>query len=70
MGVWKACKAKRVLAALRRIGWTEAAQQGSHVRLERKGYAPYTFAFHDKDEIGPVMLAMIAKKTGLGPEDL
>jgi hypothetical protein len=31
---------------------------------------PYTFAFHDRQEIGPVMLAKIAKRTGLRPEDL
>jgi predicted RNA binding protein YcfA (HicA-like mRNA interferase family) len=30
----------------------------------------YTFAFHDSDEIGRVMLAKIARKTGLKPEDL
>jgi len=28
------------------------------------------FAFHDDEEIGPKMLARIAKKTGLRPEDL
>jgi hypothetical protein len=28
------------------------------------------FAFHDNEEIGPRMLARIAKKTGLKPEDL
>jgi predicted RNA binding protein YcfA (HicA-like mRNA interferase family) len=28
------------------------------------------FAFHDKDEIGPKMLARIAKHTGLEPKDL
>ena len=32
--------------------------------------SPYTFAFHDGDEIGPAMLARIAKETGLKPEDL
>jgi len=31
---------------------------------------PYVFAFHDRDEIGPVMLARIAKRTGLSPNDL
>lgn len=34
------------------------------------GWADYVFAFHDKDEIGPVMLGRIARKTGLRPEDL
>jgi hypothetical protein len=28
------------------------------------------FNFHDGEEIGPRMLARIAKHTGLGPEDL
>ena len=28
------------------------------------------WAFHDSEEIGPPMLARIAKKTGLTPEDL
>jgi hypothetical protein len=28
------------------------------------------FAFHDNEEIGPRMLARIAKRTGLTPNDL
>jgi len=28
------------------------------------------FAFHDREEIGPRMLARIAKHSGLHPEDL
>jgi hypothetical protein len=28
------------------------------------------FAFHDGDEIGPKMLARLAKHTGLRPDDL
>jgi hypothetical protein len=28
------------------------------------------FAFHENEEIGPRMLARIAKRTGLKPEDL
>ena len=39
-------------------------------RLRRHGWANYTFAFHDDDEVGPGLLAQIAKKTGLQPEDL
>jgi predicted RNA binding protein YcfA (HicA-like mRNA interferase family) len=45
-------------------------KKGSHRRLKRSGWANYTFAFHDSEEIGPVLLAQIAKKTGLEPEDL
>ena len=64
-------KAKRVLAALLRIGWTVKRQGGtSHKVLQRKGSPNYVFAFHDGDEIGPRMMARIARKTGLKPEDL
>lgn len=70
MGQWSAAKAKRVLAALLRIGWSIKRQSGSHRTLERTGWDDYVFAFHDGDEIGPPMLTRIAKKTGLKPEDL
>jgi predicted RNA binding protein YcfA (HicA-like mRNA interferase family) len=67
---WPSSKARIVLAALLRIGWTAARTSGSHRRLVREGWPPYTWAFHDDVEIGPVMLAKIAKATGLRPEDL
>ena len=70
MSQWRATKAKRVLAALLRIGWSVKRQSGSHRILERIGYSDYVFAFHDKDEIGPIMLAKIGKRTGLQPDDL
>ena len=38
--------------------------------LKRAGWSNYTFAFHDNEEVGPGLLAQIAKKTGLRPEDL
>jgi hypothetical protein len=38
--------------------------------LSREDWPDFVFAFHDDDEIGPRMLARIAKKTGLIPEDL
>jgi predicted RNA binding protein YcfA (HicA-like mRNA interferase family) len=70
MSIWPSIKAKPLLAALLRIGWGVAWQRGSHKRLQRPGWPNYTFAFHDRDEIGPGLLAQIAKKTGLRPEDL
>jgi hypothetical protein len=36
----------------------------------REGWSDFVFAFHDGEEIGPRMLARIAKHTGLRPEDL
>jgi predicted RNA binding protein YcfA (HicA-like mRNA interferase family) len=70
MSNWPASKAKRVLAALEKIGWQVKRQRGSHRFLTRPEWPAYEFAFHDHDEIGPRMLARIAKRTGLRPEDL
>lgn len=46
------------------------ARQGIASRLARDGWPDFVFAFHDRDEIGPRMLARIARHTGLSPEDL
>ncbi len=70
MSQWKSTKARRVLAALLRIGWSIKRQSGSHRTLEREGWPNYVFSFHDNAEIGPVMLSRIAKHTGLTPDDL
>lgn len=67
---WRSAKARRVLAALERIGWTVKRQRGSHRTLSRPGWPDFVFAFHDNEEIGPRMLTRIAKHTGLRPEDL
>lgn len=70
MSNWPAAKARRVLAALLRIGWNTKRQSGSHRTLAREGWPDFVFAFHDDEEIGPVMLGRIAKRTGLTPNDL
>lgn len=70
MAVWPATKAGRVLAALRRIGWTVKRQSGSHRTLSRQGWPDYVFSFHDGDELGPPALARIGRYTGLKPGDL
>ena len=70
MSQWPSTRASRVLAALLKIGWTVKRQAGSHRTLSREGWPNYTFAFHDAEELGPRMLARVAKKTGLTPQDL
>jgi predicted RNA binding protein YcfA (HicA-like mRNA interferase family) len=70
MSVWPSVKAKRLLAALLRLGWQIKRQSGSHKTLSRDGWPDFVFAFHDGDEVGPKMLARIAKNTGLAPNDL
>lgn len=70
MSEWKSTKSKKVLSALKRMGWSVKRQRGSHITLEREGWADVVFAFHPGDEIGGRMLARMAKNTGLTPEDL
>ena len=70
MSQWPSTKARRVQAALLGIGWQIKRQTGSHRTLNREGWPDFVFAFHEDEEIGPRMLARIAKRTGLTPEDL
>ena len=70
MRQWPAAKARRVLAALLRSGWTIKREASSHKVLAHATRPDVVSAFHDSEEIGPRMLARIAKQTGLRPEDL
>lgn len=70
MSGWPATQASRVFRALQRIGWAVKRQTGSHRILSRPGWPDQVFAFHDDEEIGPRMLARIARRTGLRPQDL
>jgi predicted RNA binding protein YcfA (HicA-like mRNA interferase family) len=71
MGKFPSTSAKRVYCALLHLEKPRISHGGSHKQLENPNYPyQYTWAFHDSDEIGPVMLAKIAKRTGLKPEDL
>ena len=70
MSTWGAAKARRVYAALLRIGWELKRSSSSHKTLARSGWPDYVFSFHDDEEIGSRMLARIARHTGLTPDDL
>ena len=70
MSDWPSVKARRVLAALMRIGWRHDRTVGSHKILKRDGWSDYPFSFQDSEELGRAILAKISKKTGLRPEDL
>ena len=70
MSQWPSSKTKRVLAALLKLGWQVKRQTGSHRTLAREGWPDFVFAFHEGEELGPRMLARIAKHTGLEPEHL
>ena len=59
------------MKALLKIGWSIKRETGGSLRiLERDGWVDLVFSFNDGAEIGPKMLARIAKHTGLSPSDL
>jgi len=70
MSQWPSTQASRVLSALLRIGWHIKRTTGSHRVLQRSGWSDVVFAFHDREEIGPRILARLSKVTGLTPDDL
>ena len=70
MSQWPSSKARKVFAAILRLGWRLKRQSGSHRTLAREGWPDFVFAFHDSEDIGPRMLVRISRHTGLKPEDL
>lgn len=71
MSQWPSAKARRVLSALLRVGWKIKRETGgSHRVLMRDGWQDVVFSFHDNEEVGPKMMARIARRTGLSPDDL
>lgn len=70
MSRWSATKARLVLAAIERLGWTTKHQKGSHRKMLHPKWGEATWAFHDADEIGPKMLARIAKTFKFTPDDV
>ncbi len=71
MSAWPSVKAKKLNAALLRIGWRlKRSSGGSHRVLSRDGWPDVVFAFHDRSTVPPEVVARIARVTGLRPEDL
>ncbi|HEY4514967.1 MAG TPA: type II toxin-antitoxin system HicA family toxin [Candidatus Paceibacterota bacterium] len=71
MSKWPSTKASKVFRALISTGWEiKRHGSGSHFVLEKEGHTDYVWAFRNEEEIGPKMLARIAKGTGLKQEDL
>jgi predicted RNA binding protein YcfA (HicA-like mRNA interferase family) len=57
-------KAAQVLAALRRDGWVQIRQRGSHRRLV-KGPLKRTWAFHDGMELGIVQMTQVQSNSAI-----
>jgi len=62
-------KARRVLAALVRDGWTEVRRTGSHRVLEKSGVRR-VWAHHDAVDLGGPMLARVAADFGYTLDEL
>jgi predicted RNA binding protein YcfA (HicA-like mRNA interferase family) len=67
MSSWPSAKARRVFAALKRIGWRHDLMVGSHKIMKKDGWPDYPFSFHDSEELGLAILAKLSKKTVLQP---
>jgi len=68
---WPSSKARKVFAAIQRAGCQIKKEKGSsHKQMIHLQWGEVTWAFHDDDEIGPRMLARIAKNYHITPEDL
>jgi predicted RNA binding protein YcfA (HicA-like mRNA interferase family) len=72
MAQWSGTKAKDVLTALQRIGWTLKDGKGRTLipPPTNKAARPYPFHYHDRETVGPPALAKIGRYTGLKPDDL
>ena len=68
MSAWASAKARRVFAAMKRIGWRHDRTVGSHKIMKKDGWADYPFSFHDSEELGPAVLAKISKRPAFNPE--
>jgi predicted RNA binding protein YcfA (HicA-like mRNA interferase family) len=62
-------KAARVLAALKRDGWTEVRRSGSH-RVLVRGNQQRVWAYHDGVDLGGPALSWVAKDFGYTPAEL
>ena len=67
---WRSVKAPYLLKSLLKSGWSIKRQRGSHRILSKASFPDFTFAFHDREEIGPKMLVRISKHTGITPNDM
>jgi predicted RNA binding protein YcfA (HicA-like mRNA interferase family) len=57
--------ARRILAALERAGFREARRRGSHRFLVHDDGRTLVFAVHDRERVGPKLLAKILRDARL-----
>jgi predicted RNA binding protein YcfA (HicA-like mRNA interferase family) len=63
-------KAKKLLAVLKKLGYTVTRQKGSHRQMDAEDRPRLTFAFHDAETIPSGMVRKIlVDQVGLDAED-
>ena len=65
MGNVPVLKPAEVVAILRRLGFAEVRQRGSHKQFRNSAGRNTTVPFHSGRDIAPVLLRQIAKDIGL-----
>ncbi len=69
MGTVPVLKSKDVAAILRRLGFFEVRQRGSHKQFRNSEGRGTTVPFHAGRDISPILLKKIAKDIGLTVEE-
>jgi predicted RNA binding protein YcfA (HicA-like mRNA interferase family) len=62
-------KARQVIKALEKGGWTLISIEGSH-RKYRRGATLAIFAFHDREDLGGPAMARVAKEFEMSVAEL
>jgi len=71
LSYWPSKKARQVFKTITRLGWTIKKEKGSsHKQMIHAEYPEATWAFGDDEEIGPKMMARLAKTYHFNPDDL
>ena len=55
---------KTVVKVLKRCGWIEVSQKGSHVKLKKGAQTPVVIPVHGNKDLGKGLIKSIEKQTG------
>jgi len=69
MGTVPVLKPRDVIAGLKRLGFTEVRQRGSHKQFQHSDCRKTTVPFHPGRDISPILLRRIIKDIGLTIEE-
>jgi len=70
MGTPRVLKPREVISILKRLGFAEARQRGSHKQFRHPDGRCTTVPVHSGRDISPLLLRQIAKDIGLTVEEL